>query len=57
VLSRLEDKGLIEPLPAEDRRHPYQLTGAGRVALERELRTLNSVAERGLRRLRAALVA
>jgi DNA-binding PadR family transcriptional regulator len=54
VLARLESKGLIEALPAEDRRHPYRLTADGSVALEQELRQLRKVSSRGLDRLRVA---
>jgi DNA-binding PadR family transcriptional regulator len=57
ALSRLEDRGLIEALPSEDRRRPYRLTAAGSSALERELRTLGAVARRGLTRLRVGAVA
>jgi DNA-binding PadR family transcriptional regulator len=54
ALSRLESKGLIEALPAEDRRRPYRLTADGSAALEQELRKLQSVTTRGLDRLRVA---
>ncbi len=54
ALSRLEGKGLIEALPAEDRRRPYRLTGAGSAVLARELQTLKHVARSGLDRLRVA---
>jgi DNA-binding PadR family transcriptional regulator len=54
ALSRLEDRGLIEALPTEDRRRPYRLTGAGSAALTEELQTLERVARSGLDRLRAA---
>jgi len=54
ALSRLEGKGLIEALPAEERRRPYRLTPAGGVALEEQLRTLERVSRRGLQRLRLA---
>jgi DNA-binding PadR family transcriptional regulator len=57
ALARLESKGLIEALPAEDRRRPYRLTADGSAALEAELRQLQSVTARGLDRLRAAQVA
>jgi DNA-binding PadR family transcriptional regulator len=53
ALSRLEDRGLIEALPAEDRRRPYRLTAAGTRALEEALRSLDRVVKTGLRRLRA----
>jgi DNA-binding PadR family transcriptional regulator len=54
ALSRLEGKGLIEALPAEDRRRPYRLTGAGSAALTEQLQTLERVARSGLDRLRVA---
>jgi DNA-binding PadR family transcriptional regulator len=54
ALSRLESKGLIEGLPAEDRRRPYRLTAAGAQALGEELRAVQSVARTGLRRLALA---
>lgn len=36
AIARLERRGWIERLPATDRRHPYQLTPAGRAVLLRE---------------------
>ena len=51
ALARLEGRGLIEPLPAQDRRRPYRLTASGAAALEEQLRSLSSFATRGLRRL------
>jgi DNA-binding PadR family transcriptional regulator len=54
ALSRLEGKGLIEALPAQDRRRPYRLTGAGSAALAEQLQTLERVARSGLARLRVA---
>src|SRR6266536_3510675 len=37
ALARLEKLGLIEALPAEERRRPYRLTGVGAAALRAEL--------------------
>lgn len=54
ALSRLEAKGLIEALPAEERRRPYRLTADGSAALEQDLRQLQSVTTRGLDRLNVA---
>jgi DNA-binding PadR family transcriptional regulator len=54
ALSRLEGKGLIQALPAEDRRHPYCLTEAGGAALAEQLRALEHVSRSGLERLRLA---
>ena len=55
ALSRLESKGLIEALPAEDRRRPYRLTAGGTATLEQELQKLQLVTQRGLDRLRVAV--
>lgn len=57
ALSRLEAKGLIAALPAEDRRRPYRLTADGSAALEHELQQLQTVTRQGLDRLRVAAVA
>lgn len=54
ALARLESRGLIEPLPADDRRRPYRLTADGSAALEHELRQMHAVTTRGLDRLRVA---
>jgi DNA-binding PadR family transcriptional regulator len=54
ALSRLEAKGLIEALPAEDRRRPYRLSSAGSAALQEQLQALAQVAQSGLDRLRVA---
>ena len=54
ALSRLEAKGLIEALPADERRRPYRLTADGSAALEHELRKLQAVTHRGLVGLKAA---
>ena len=54
ALSRLEGKGLIESMPAEDRRKPYRLTSAGRAALSEQLEMLSRVVDTGLGRLRLA---
>ena len=51
ALGRLERRGLIEPVPSEDRRRPYRLTGAGATALEEQLRELERFARIGLTRL------
>lgn len=54
ALARLEQRGLIEALPADDRRRPYRLTAAGARALERRLNALERVTRVGLRRLQGA---
>lgn len=54
ALARLESRGLIEALPAEDRRRPYKLTADGSAALAQELEQLQEVTRQGLNRLRVA---
>lgn len=54
ALARLEQRGLIEPLAAEERRRPYRLTGVGAAALREHLRGLASFAATGLERLASA---
>src|SRR5260221_2265131 len=44
VISRLESRGLIEPLEAEDRRRPYRLTAAGASALAEQSKRMHRVA-------------
>jgi DNA-binding PadR family transcriptional regulator len=54
ALSRLEEKGMIEALPAEARRRPYRLTSEGAAALSEQLQMLSRVVDTGLDRLRIA---
>ncbi len=54
ALTRLEGRGLIEPLQADDRRRPYRLTAAGTTELEDSLAGLRRIVEVGLTRLAAA---
>ncbi len=51
ALARLEENGLIEALPEDDRRRPYRLTAEGSEALRDQLQTLDRVVSAGLRRL------
>jgi DNA-binding PadR family transcriptional regulator len=52
ALARLEDRGLIEPLPPIERRRPYRLTAVGETILQERLEDLDRVVQRGLGRLR-----
>jgi DNA-binding PadR family transcriptional regulator len=54
ALTRLEERGLVTALPAEDRRRPYRLTGEGAAALRAYLRHAQTVTGIGLRRLGAS---
>jgi DNA-binding PadR family transcriptional regulator len=51
TLSRLEARGLIEGMPAEDRRRPYRLTDSGAATLRTRLETLSGIVDAGLARL------
>jgi DNA-binding PadR family transcriptional regulator len=51
ALNRLERLKLIEALPSDDRRRPYELTAAGATALRAHLDDQRRVADVGLRRL------
>ena len=51
ALARLEERGMVKPLPSDDRRRPYCLTAAGVEALQSYLQHANSVVAVGLRRL------
>ena len=51
VIAKLEEAGLIEPLPAEERRHPYRITPAGTALLRQRLSQSERVAKVGLARL------
>ena len=52
VLARLEQSGLVVPLPPEDRRRPYRLTAAGSTALAERLDEMASFVRVGRARLR-----
>jgi len=54
ALSRLEKRGLVEPLYYGERRRPYRLTAAGASALEDRWRELEGFARTGLGRLATA---
>ena len=51
AITRLEDRGLIEPLPDSGRRRPYRITAAGSSALAEALAEMRKVAEVGAVRL------
>ena len=53
ALSRLEQDGLVEPLPLEGRRRPYRLTDAGLGALRGRLSGLTAAVNAGLARVGA----
>jgi DNA-binding PadR family transcriptional regulator len=54
-LAKLETAGLIEALPAQDRRHPYRITNAGTAKLTERLNESARIARIGLKRLAGAM--
>jgi DNA-binding PadR family transcriptional regulator len=54
AITRLESRGLIERLDAEDRRNPYRLTAVGEKALRARLASIQAIARIGQRRLASA---
>ena len=53
AITRLESRGLIERLEAEDRRNPYRLTAVGERALRARLASIEAVTRAARRRLAA----
>jgi DNA-binding PadR family transcriptional regulator len=53
AITRLEQEGLIEALPAEERRYPYRITPKGVKLLRAKLSTLRRFARLALTRLEA----
>jgi DNA-binding PadR family transcriptional regulator len=50
-LTKLVERGLIEPIPSDDRRRPYRITDAGRAALGRQLTSWERIVTTGRLRL------
>jgi DNA-binding PadR family transcriptional regulator len=51
AITRLEQRGLIEPLEQDQRRRPYRLTAAGRAELAAAVSELGAIADEGAHRL------
>jgi len=54
AITRLVERGLIEPLGSADRRRPYRITSAGSAALAAALADMRRVTDVGAARLRLA---
>lgn len=54
AVTRLEARGFIKALAADDRRRPYRLTSAGRQHLQAQLEALEPIVRVGTRRLKHA---
>jgi DNA-binding PadR family transcriptional regulator len=50
-LTKLTERGLIEPVPSEDRRRPYRITPSGQSALKNQLTNWSRVVAVGQLRL------
>jgi DNA-binding PadR family transcriptional regulator len=51
AITRLEERGLIEPLGSEERRRPYRITAAGAAALADAVNDMRRIANVGAARL------
>jgi DNA-binding PadR family transcriptional regulator len=51
AITRLEERGLIEPLKTDDRRRPYRITAAGSAALAGVVADMRQIADVGAARL------
>jgi DNA-binding PadR family transcriptional regulator len=54
ALSRLERRGWVRPLDAEERRRPYQITAAGEAVLAEQVKSMQQIVQ--VARMRTALV-
>jgi DNA-binding PadR family transcriptional regulator len=55
AITRLEVRGLIEPLASDERRRPYQITTAGTTALADAVAEMRKIADIGTSRLKKSL--
>jgi DNA-binding PadR family transcriptional regulator len=54
AITRLEERGLIEPLESNDRRRPYRISATGSVYLSQAVTEMQRLAGEGARRLTVA---
>jgi DNA-binding PadR family transcriptional regulator len=54
ALTRLERRGWVRPLPADDRRRPYELTESGHAVLAGQLHSMARIVAVGHRRIAPA---
>jgi DNA-binding PadR family transcriptional regulator len=54
AITRLEERGWIKPIAADDRRRPYTLTVSGREYLTTQIEGLDRVLKTAARRLKQA---
>ena len=53
AITRLEERGLIEPVAGDDRRRPYRITPSGVAAVEVAVAELRRIVDTGATRLAA----
>ena len=51
AIARLEELKWIQPLPADDRRRPYKITGTGQAVLKARLESMTALMRAGRARL------
>ena len=56
AIARLEERGLISPMPGAERRRPYEITSSGRAALTTTINEMRTLADEGAHRLSLAPV-
>jgi DNA-binding PadR family transcriptional regulator len=54
AITRLEERGLIEPLESDDRRRPYRISATGSAYLSEAVVEMQRLADEGARRLAIA---
>jgi DNA-binding PadR family transcriptional regulator len=54
AITRLEERGLIEPLESDDRRRPYRISATGSAYLAEAVGEMHRLADEGARRLAVA---
>jgi DNA-binding PadR family transcriptional regulator len=52
AITRLEERGFIEPAGEEERRRPYRITASGSAALAKAVAEMRAIADEGAARLR-----
>ena len=55
AITRLEERGLIEPLEGDDRRQPYRITSLGSASLASAIADMRRLVDVGTARLRLAI--
>ncbi|MGH9018343.1 MAG: PadR family transcriptional regulator [Acidimicrobiales bacterium] len=51
AITRLEERGLIEPAAGDERRRPYRISATGRAALTDAVSEMRAIADEGASRL------